>query len=78
MTNIVAAVAEHDDEISDLIGYQEISGHLDFDVKLGENFLKKDRFVVDGHKTNTSSSVTYITVISRDSFRISLYNCGHE
>ena len=35
---IVAAVSENDDDISDLVGYQDISGHLVFDVKLSENF----------------------------------------
>ena len=28
-----------------------------FDVKLGENFRRKARFVADGHKTDTCDSV---------------------
>ena len=43
-----------------------------FDVKLGENFRRKARFVADGHKTTTPSSVTYNTVVSRESVRICL------
>ena len=53
-------------------GYQEISGHIIFDVKLGEGFRRKARFVGDGHKTKTPSSVTYSSVVSRDSVRIIL------
>ena len=53
MPRIVTAVAEHDDDISDLVGYQDISGHLVFDVKLVENFRRKARFLEDGHKTDT-------------------------
>ena len=35
---LVAAVSENDDDISDLVNYQKISGHLIFDVKIGGNF----------------------------------------
>ena len=56
----------------DLIGYQEITTHFIFDIKLGENFRRKARLVADGHKTATPSSVTYSSVISRDSVRICL------
>jgi len=47
------AVAEYKGDAKDLIGYQRITGHLIFDVKLGENFRRKARFVADGHKTKT-------------------------
>ena len=57
---------------SKLIGYQEISTHWIFDIKLGENFRRKARLVADGHKTATPASVTYSTVVSRDSVRICL------
>jgi hypothetical protein len=72
MPKIVNAVAVHDGDPSELIGYQQISGHIIFDVKLGENFRRKARFVADGHKTDTPPSVTYSTVVSRDSVRICL------
>jgi hypothetical protein len=42
----------------DLIGYQEITTHFIFDIKLGENFRRKARLVADGHKTETPRSVT--------------------
>ena len=65
MPNIVAAVTDHDDEISDLVGYHFISGHLIYNVKLCEIFRRKDRFVVDGHLMDTPSSIIYNTVVSR-------------
>jgi Reverse transcriptase (RNA-dependent DNA polymerase) len=43
-----------------------------FDVKLGENFRRKARYCADGHKSGAPASVTYITVVSRDSVRILL------
>ena len=72
MSKIHGSVVEHDGEVSQLVGYQEITGHLIFDVKLAENFRRKARFVADGHKTETPTSVTYSTVVSRDSVRICL------
>jgi len=55
-----------------LVGYQEITVHMIFDIKLSENFCRKARLVADGHKTETPSSVTYSSVVSRDSVRIML------
>ena len=52
--------------------YQEITGHTIYDVKLGENFRHKARYVVNGHKTSPPASVTYSTVVTRDSVRIML------
>ena len=43
-----------------------------FDVKLPENFRRKARLVADRHKTEPPSSVTYSTVVSRDSVRLCL------
>jgi hypothetical protein len=53
-------------------GYQKIRCHMIFDVKLGENFRRKARFVAGGHTTETPSSITYTSVVSRDSVRIAL------
>jgi len=72
MPKVVNAVAEYKGDVKDLIRYQRITGHLIFDVKLGEIFRRKVRFVADGHKTKTPSSSTYSTVVSRDSVRICL------
>ena len=40
-----------------------------FDVKMGENFRCKARFVAGGHTTETPTSLTYSSVVSRDSVR---------
>ena len=54
-------------------GYQQIKCHLIFDVKMGENFRRKARFVAGGHTTEVPESlITYSSVVSRDSVRIAL------
>ena len=63
-----SAFEEYDGDPNSLIGcYTQITGHLVFDVKLGKNFRRKARYCADGHKTKASASVTYSTVVSRDS-----------
>ena len=59
-------------DVKDLVGYEEITGHIIFDIKLSENFRRKARFVADGHKVETPPSISYSTVVSRDSVRILL------
>ena len=66
------AFDEYDSKIEDLVAYEQISGHLIFDVKLSENFRRKARSVVDGHLVETPASVIYSTVVSWDSVRILL------
>lgn len=72
MKNVRVAFNEYEGNIQDLIGFTEITGHLVFDVKLGENFRRKARYCADGHKTNAPTSVTYSSVVSRDSVRLLL------
>ncbi len=50
------------------IGYKQIPCHIIFDVKM--DFTRKARFVAGGHKTDPPSSLTYSSVVSRDSVRI--------
>jgi hypothetical protein len=58
-------------------GYQQIKCHLIFDVKMGENFRRKARFVAGGHTTEVPESlITYSSVMSRDSVRIALTIAG--
>ena len=58
-------------------GYQQIKCHLIFDVKMGENFRRKARFVAGGHTTEVPESlITYSSVVSRDSVRIALTIAG--
>ena len=54
------------------IGYQHIKCHMIFDVKLGENFRRKARLVGRGNMTTAPASITYSSVVSRDSVRIAL------
>ena len=72
MKKIREAFTEYNGDLKSLVGYQEITVHMIFDIKLGENFRRKARLVGDGHKTETPASVTYSTVVSRDSVRIAL------
>jgi hypothetical protein len=41
MTNVRIAFEEYDGNPNNLVGYIQITGHLVFDVKLGENFRRK-------------------------------------
>jgi len=49
-------------------GYQFVKLHMIFDVKM--DFTRKARLVAGGHMTETPSSITYSSVVSRDSVRI--------
>jgi hypothetical protein len=51
--------------------YEEIRWHMIFDVKM-EDFWHKARFVAGGHTTDTQHAMTYASVVSRESVRISL------
>ena len=51
--------------------YQEIRCHLIFDIKI-EDFRRKARYVAGGHMTETPATLTYASVVSRESVRIAL------
>lgn len=53
-----------------LTGYQEITCHLVFNLKLKMDFAQKTSCVLNGLKTDTPSSFTYSSVVSRDSVRL--------
>ena len=46
--------------------------HMIFDVKFGENFRHKTRLVAGGHMTEIPATLTYSSVVLRDSVRIAL------
>jgi len=50
------------------IGYKWIKCHMIFDVKM--DFTRKARYVAGGHMTDPPASITYSSVVSRDSVRI--------
>ena len=52
--------------------YQFMWCHMIFDVTFGENFQPKARLVAGGHMTDTPSTLTYSSVVSRDSIHIAL------
>jgi Reverse transcriptase (RNA-dependent DNA polymerase) len=73
MKNVRPAFEAWEGDLSEMpIGYQEVKCHLIFDVKMGENFRRKARFVAGGHTTEVPSTLTYASVVSRDSVRIAL------
>ena len=72
MHKIENAVDEYDDDTSNLIGYQKITGHMTFEFKMGKNLGHKDRFVANGHKTETPISINYRTVMPWNSDRMFL------
>jgi Reverse transcriptase (RNA-dependent DNA polymerase) len=53
---------------SSFVGFQEIKCHMVFDIKM--DFTRKARFVAGGHTTETPTSMTYSSVVSRDSVRL--------
>jgi hypothetical protein len=50
------------------IGYKWIKCHMIFDVKM--DFTRKARYVAGGHMTDPPASITYSSVVSKDSVRI--------
>ena len=72
MENTRFAFEDYTGDVRKLVGYRQIIGHMIFDVKLGENLQRKARFVADKHKLESPASMTYSTVVSRDSVHILL------
>ena len=73
MKRIREAMQEFDGDLADakkrLIGYQQIKCHMIFDVKM-EGLVRKARYVAGGHTTETPKSLTYASVVTRESVRI--------
>ena len=55
-------------KVPEFTGFQEIGCHIVFDIKM--DFTRKARFVAGGHTTTAPSSITYSSVVSRDSIRL--------
>ncbi len=72
MKKVRVAFEEYDGNVSDLVGYKKLDMLMIFDVKMGENFRRKARLVADGHKPDSPATITYSSVVSRDSVRIAL------
>ncbi len=54
-----------------LNGYQKIPCHMIFDIKM-EDFQGKARLVAGGHKTKAPATITYASVVSRETVRLAL------
>lgn len=52
-------------------GYQQIRCHMIFTVKI-EDFRRKARHVAGGHTTEAPATITYASVVSRETVRIAL------
>ena len=59
-----------DNKVDVLPGYQQIKSHIIFDIKLGKNYRRKARLVGGGHTTTEPYSITFSSVVSRESVRI--------
>ena len=55
-------------KVDKLRGHQEIKCHIIFDVKM--DFTRKARFVAGGHMTEAPNSLTYSSVVSRESVKL--------
>jgi hypothetical protein len=76
-TGKVEVALEYDESVSPeqvrqdkslCVGFQEIKCRMIFDVKM--DLTRKARFVAGGHLTETPASITYSSVVSRDSVRL--------
>eukprot|EP00957_Ditylum_brightwellii_P127024 9683781-Ditylum_brightwellii.AAC.1 len=65
---IAFEVLEHERNLP--VGWKKVTGHIVFDVKMG--FIRKARWVLDGHKTPDPDGSMYAGVVSRESVRIAL------
>ena len=72
MKNLRIAFETYEGYTNELVGYQEITGYIVFDNKLGENFRQKARYCADGHETESPAALTYSMVVSCESVRIIL------
>ena len=61
---------EYNSNPEKLEGYQEVTAYIIFDIRLWENFCKKSKFTSDGYKVDAPSSITYSSVVSRNSIQI--------
>ena len=68
MKNVQVAFKFNDDNESIPIGFKKITCHIIFDVKF--DLTRKARYVAGGHLTKVSPSMSYSSVVSRDSVRI--------
>ena len=52
-------------------GYEHVNVHMIYDIKMDGRFTRKSILVADGYTTSPPSSITYSSVVSRESVSIS-------
>ena len=62
------ALKNYEGNVEDFIGYEELTGHLKFHVKLGQTFRRKLIFVTNRNLVETPSCITYCTILPGTSF----------
>ena len=72
MKNVRATFDIFDSDVNDLKGYLFVECHMIFDINMGENFQRRSQMVAGSHMTTSTSYITYSSVVSRESFRITL------
>ena len=50
--------------------YKYCSTHIILNIKMDKNIMRKARLFSGGHKTDVPSSITYLSVVSRDNVTI--------
>jgi hypothetical protein len=71
MKNVRVAFSILDDDQAVPVGHQEIRCHGIYDIKM-DGFARKFRMVAGGHMTEAPATLTYASVVSRESVRILL------
>ena len=71
MKDVRVAFEIKDDDWTAPVGYQYVKCHMIFDVKM-EDFRRKARLVAGGHMTEAPPTMTYASVVSRETVRIAL------
>ena len=68
LRNVRIAFKDWTKPLSEILpGYQKLTCHLIFEIKLSENFRRKVRFVADGHMHPVKPSLSYSTIVPHDS-----------
>ena len=68
MYNVGAAFEVLDEKEQAPNGWKKVTGHLVWDVKM--DFMRKTRWVLDGHKTPDPVGSTFTRVVSKESVQI--------
>ena len=71
MNNIQVTLDINDEGVAASVGYQYIGCHTIFDIK-ATTLTRKFWFILGGHAMDTPASMTYASVLSRESVRVAL------